>query len=156
MVKQRARSQSVDQVAFANVDLDVEANCDLSVLLAALAPHTVILYAAVGPRRSEIRAELKGMPKTAESAVVALAQVVKRLPRPARVLWNRASCAFNIGFHGGHAPRFVVETIGAPAMKAALQAGAHLKITAYAASSVADKRPAAKKARSARRPRGKD
>lgn len=154
-MKQKAsRRTASQQVTFANVDLVLEAKFDLSILLAALAPRTLILFADVRSRSSTIRAELKREPRDAESGVLAFTSIAKSLPRPAKQMWNRAQCGFDVGFYGGFEPRWAMEAIGPRALRAALDVGASILMTAYAANRPARPRRSTTKrqARSTRRP----
>lgn len=134
MLKPRPSVDRIRSAKFAGVELHIEGKSDLTVLLAALQSRTSILFSQIGRRKSTIRAELKRTPKgnSAEAAVLSFAQIARRLPPGARVLWSRADRTFDVGFHGGPRPPFVAQTLGPKALQAAAQVGACLMITVYA------------------------
>ena len=93
------------------MDLDVFGRSSLESLASALGPRVSQLY--VGPRGNHYSAhfELRASPRAgADALIVSLVQLVKRLPRAARLVWNQAYRRdFNIGIKGGLKPRSYVD-----------------------------------------------
>lgn len=119
--------------AFLNVDVDVFSRRPLDSLVAAFGGEVLVNYVGrEGDRRYSAPFSLYE-PRNADAAIRRLAQLIMRLPRSPRQLWNQASKrVFNVGFHGGFRPASVESEISNAALVAAARLGASV-VTIYAA-----------------------
>ena len=89
-----------DRTHFLNVDLDVFSRTPLDPLVAAFGEKVFVLHVGKWRRRYSAHFELHGYSKnpSADVLIKRFVQLVKRLPKPARRLWNKAYAReFNIG-----------------------------------------------------------
>jgi hypothetical protein len=125
----------MDQTYFLNVDLDVFSRSSLEPLAAAFGSKVIPLY--VGPHGSRYRAhfELGGSHrKSADALIVGLVQLVRNLPRAARLVWNQAYRRdFNIGIQGGFKPHCYELPLKAETLKLVSSVNARVVVTIYAA-----------------------
>jgi hypothetical protein len=125
--------------AFLNVDVDVFSKTPLDSLVAAFGREVCVNYVGRERRRYSAHFSLYE-PRNADAAVRQLAQLITKLPRPARQLWNQASNrVFNVGFQSGFRPQALETAIGIAAVKAAARLGASLTVTIYAAQETSPK-----------------
>jgi hypothetical protein len=129
---------------FRAVDLDVFSRRRLSALAEAFGDRVVVLYEGRWGSRYSAHFELHGWNQTADQQIRGLVSVIRKLPRPARALWNEAQLrVFNIGIQAGLNPHSHEVKLSPTTVAQAAQVHAGLVITTYApgASSVASATP---------------
>jgi hypothetical protein len=125
-----------EETTLLNVDLDIISKSRLEPLVAAFGSKVSVLY--VGPERSRYGAHLElggaRFPRSADTAIEALAALVSHLPRPARKLWDQARVKdFNIGIQGGFRPHCSEFPLNAETLRAVARLGARVVVTVYSA-----------------------
>ena len=119
---------------FLNVDLDVESREPLDVLVEALGKKVCVRFVgSIGPRKYAAYVSLsRSYDKTADQLTRTLCELVLRLPKPARALWNRArSRRFDVGIEGGHQPRSHAVHLEPPTIALVASVGGSIVITTY-------------------------
>ena len=117
--------------AFLNVDVDVFSKTPLDSLVAAFGREVLVNYVGREGRRYSAHLSLYE-PHNADAAIRRLVQLITKLQRPARQLWNQASNrVFNVGFQSGFCPQALETAISSAAVKAAARLGASLTVTIY-------------------------
>ena len=90
---------------FLNVDLDIYSKSDLAPLVRAWGRKVIVLYAGREKELFSAHLELSSAPANAERAIRDLVRLIRRLPPPARKLWNASvRRSFNIGIQSGEVP----------------------------------------------------
>jgi hypothetical protein len=129
----RAKSVHEDETYFLNVDLDVFGRSSLEPLASAFGSKVSQLY--VGPRGNHYSAhfELRASPRAgADALIVSLVQLVKRLPRAARLAWNQAYRRdFNIEILGGLKPRSYELILNPETLKSVSSVNARIVVCIY-------------------------
>jgi hypothetical protein len=125
--------------AFLNVDVDVFSRTPLDFLVAAFGGEVLVNYVGREGRRYSAHFSLYE-PRNADAAIRRLAQLITKLPRPARQLWNQASKrVFNVGFQSGFRTQSLETEISSAAVEAAARLGASVTVTIYAAEETSPK-----------------
>jgi hypothetical protein len=135
-----------EATSFLNVDLDVEARDDLSVLVDALGPSVYDLHTGRVGRKYQTHLELASSPRrthNAEAVVARFVTLLLGLPPRARRLWNSATRRdFNIGIQGGTMPHAFEFALAPDTLQAVAKLGARVVVTIYAVDANAvHKRP---------------
>jgi hypothetical protein len=120
---------------FLNVDLDLASAEDLAPLVDALAPDVHALHVGRVGRRHRATLELRGQPRTPDSAIRRLVAAVRQLPPRQRARWNRATRRdFNVGIQAAATPRSREFAIDAATVAAVGGVGGRIVVTVYGAS----------------------
>jgi len=133
-MKTRAASTFDEEATnFLNVDLDILSRSPLEPLVAAFGDKIQTHY--VGREGSRYSAHLeRGFPRNADTGIKALAALVRRLPMPARRLWEKAQIKdFNIGIQAGIKPHYCEFPLHTDTLSELVKLGARVVITVYAA-----------------------
>ena len=127
--------------AFLNVDVDVFSRSPLDSLVAAFGKKVMVHY--VGGERGRYEAHFSlWFPRHADHAIKRLAQLITKLPKPARGMWNNASKRiFNVGYQSGFRPHSFESEISTAAVAAASRVRASIMVTIYATEEKPRKRP---------------
>ena len=146
MLKQKKPGEWIreDGTTFRAVDLDVFSRRRLSALVHAFGDRVVVLYEGRWGSRYSAHFELHGCNQTADQQIRGLVSLIRKLPKPARVLWNEAQLrVFNIGIQAGLNPHSYEVKLSPTTVAHAAQVRAGLVITTYSpdASSVASATP---------------
>jgi hypothetical protein len=121
--------------SFLNVDLDLASAEDLAPLVDALGAQLYALHVGRVGRWHRATLELRGQPRTPDSAIRRLVAAVRRLPPRQRARWNRATRRdFNVGIQAAAAPHAREFPIGAAAVAAVSGVGGRIVVTVYGAS----------------------
>ena len=122
-----------EPTTFLNVDLDVFARSSLEPLAAAFGSRVFQLFVGLHGNRYGAHFELRAQHKTADARIVALVNLVKGLPRPARAIWNQAYRRdFNIGIQGGVRPHSYELSLKPETLELVSSVDARLVVTVYA------------------------
>jgi hypothetical protein len=115
---------------YANVDLVLKANEDLSPLVAAFGESVMVLNAGRMPANEAIlEVHHEGGP---EGAIGAFCDLVDSLSSEARALWKRCTeRTFDIGFNAGVEPWPFRSAIGPETLARAARVGATLVVSIY-------------------------
>jgi hypothetical protein len=130
------RPTTEDKTHFLNVDLDVFSRASLDPIVESFGERVVVLYAGRRGRGYSAHFELadSGLSDQQPDMLISrLVRLIKRLPRPARRLWNQADAReFNIGIEAA-ARSSVFEVRLQPETLAAVAAiGGQVVVTVYA------------------------
>jgi hypothetical protein len=134
----RPRRPERNETYFLNVDLDVFARSPLEPLAAAFGSSVIALYVGRDGKHFRAHFELSASGrKNADALIAAFVQLVKGLPRAARLTWNRASRRdFNIGIQAGFTPASFEIALNAGTLRLASSVNAHVVVTVYGAERV--------------------
>jgi hypothetical protein len=152
MLKRKKAGEWVQEEGthFVAVDLDVFSRRRLSALAEALGDRVVALYEGRWGSRYSAHFELHGWNQTADQQIRGLVSLIRKLPRPAELLWNEAQLrVFNIGVQAGLNPHSHEVKLSPATVAQAAQIRAGLVITTYApdaSSSVASATPSSVRA----------
>lgn len=115
---------------YANVDLVLKANEDLSPLVSAFGESVMVLNAGRMPNNEAIlEVHHQGGP---EGAINAFCDLVDSLAPKARALWKRCNeRTFDVGFMAGREPWPFRSTIGPETLARASKVGAKLAVSIY-------------------------
>ena len=126
--------------AFLNVDLDIWSRSPLDSLVAGFGRRVLVLHAGKERRRYSAHLELasSGPRASADRIINRFVDLITRLPRSARTLWNRAQIReFNVGIQAGARP-FSYGTLLEPETLAGMaRVNARLGFTVYGAGGAA-------------------
>lgn len=128
----RAQSGRSSATHFLNVDLVIYSRRDLQPLVTALGRKVIVLY--VGRERGKYSAhlEIAGLTKTVDSTIRAFCRLIDRLPKPERLLWNKAAVrSFSIGIQVGTHPNPRDYTIRPGTVSAVSDVAAQIVLTIY-------------------------
>jgi hypothetical protein len=117
---------------YANVDLVLKADEDLSSLVAEFGQKVVVLNAAAPNARNEAILEIdhQGGP---DAAINGFCDLIEKFSPDARTLWKSCSeRTFDIGFNTGLEPWPYRATVDARTLERAAAAGVNLIISVYA------------------------
>ena len=135
-MRNRAAQADDDSTEFLNVDLEVFSRERLTVFVSGLGRSVHVLHEGRwGRRRYAACLELwtSGYGQTPDHIVQGMVRLLKKMPRPAKVLWNRAQTRrFNIGIQAAFKPRSFELPLRPATVKAVTDVGAQLLITVYA------------------------
>jgi hypothetical protein len=121
-----------DTTTFLNVDLDVSSHEDLAPLADALHPQVHALHVGRVGRRYWARFELRGQPRTPDTAIRRLVTAIQRLPARQRTRWNRAIRRdFNVGIQAAHQPHAGEFPIEPPTVAMVGKMGGRIVVTVY-------------------------
>jgi hypothetical protein len=130
-----------DESAFLNVDVDVFSRIPLDALVAAFGQKVMVHYVGRERRRYSAHFSLWS-PRHADAAIKRLAQLIVKLPKPARRLWDQASKrVFNVGYQSGYHPRSFESEISSAGVAAAASVGASITVTIYPTEQKRRKQP---------------
>ena len=135
MLKQKKPGEWIQEegTTFRAVDFDVFSRRRLSALAEAFGDRVVVLYEGRWGSRYSAHFELHGWNQTADQQIRGLVSLIRKLPIPARVLWNEAQLrVFNIGIQAGLHPHSHEVKLSATTVAQAAHVGAGLVITTYA------------------------
>jgi hypothetical protein len=118
-----------------NVDLDIYSRSSLKSLVEAFGKPVSVLYVGWEGGRHGAHLEMAGRSDLAADRLIRLfVRLVKRLPRPARKLWDDAlSRTFNIGVQGGIRPHRHTLVVREKTVAQVAEVGASIVVTTYAA-----------------------
>ena len=124
----------VDEPAhFINADLDLYSRSDLRPLVTALSRRICVLHMGRDGRTYCAHLELTAPPKSADEAIRRFCALIRRLPGPAREIWNAARVRdFNIGVEAGTRPFSYEFALRAETVEAAAALKARIVFTLYA------------------------
>ena len=129
----RPRRKERNETYFLNVDLDVFARFPLEPLATAFGSSVIALY--MGRHGNHFRAcfELSASRRKNADAVMAdFVELVKSLPRAARLAWNRAYRRdFNIGIQAGFTPPSFEIGLNTGTLKLVNSVNARVVVTVY-------------------------
>jgi hypothetical protein len=117
---------------YANVDLVLKADEDLSSLVAEFGKRVVVLNAGTPNARKEAILEVdhQGGP---DAAIQVFCDLIEKLSPNARALWKRCSARiFDIGFNAGLEPWPYREAVQVTTLARAAKVGVSLVISIYA------------------------
>jgi hypothetical protein len=135
---------------FLNVDLDIVSARPLEPLVAAFGRSVIVHHVGREGGRHTAHLSLAVDRQSADARIRALIRLIRRLPPPARHLWNRAiSREFNIGIQAGTSPFSYLVTLEAETVRSIADVSGRIGITTYAIEA-----PARRRARCRRGPRG--
>ena len=118
--------------AFLNVDVDLFSRTPLDPLVAAFGRKVMVHYVGRELRWHSAHFSL-WFPRNADAAIKRLTQLITKLPKPARRLWNEAAKrVFNVGYQSGFRPHCFESEISSAAVAAASRVGAAIIVTIYA------------------------
>jgi hypothetical protein len=120
---------------FLNVDLDIESREPLDALAAAFGKRVSVRFlGSIGPRKYAAYVSLsRSDDKTADALTRELCALVKRLPKPARGLWDRArSRRFDVGIEAGDRPHSHAVHLEPRTVALVASVGGSIVITTYA------------------------
>jgi hypothetical protein len=119
---------------FLNVDLDVFATFDLSVLVSALEPAATPLYCGGPEDGYRASLEVDFQPDDPEQAIRAFIALIDGLPAETRALWDGASRRdFSIGVEVGTAAPALELTLPPALLRSVVGVGATVTLVVYAA-----------------------
>ena len=122
---------SEDETHFANVDIRVDSNRDLSVLVSALGKTVIVNYLDRLGHRAVF--SLWPHPKTPSTAVTRFSRLLSQLPPRVRGLWRTATVKeLDIGIQAGTSPLAAEWTLSKAAVEEAARIGARIRLTIYA------------------------
>jgi hypothetical protein len=124
----------VADIAFLNVDLDVESKVPLTPLVAAFGDDVVVLHQGEsrGLYTLSCEAANSGCGKDAESIIGSLCEVVENLPEDCRQIWDQCcSRVFDIGYDSGDSPRCFRSVIHPQTIQRVASLGAAIMVTIY-------------------------
>ncbi len=127
-----------NETYFLNVDLDVFARSPLEPLAAAFGSSVIPLY--VGRHGNQFRAHFElsaSSRKGADALMAGFVQLVKSMPRAARLAWNRAYRRdFNVGIQAGFTPASFEIALNADTLRLVSSVNARVVVTVYGAERV--------------------
>ncbi len=124
-----------DHSEFLNVDLDVFSRESLAPFVEGLGESFFVLHEGRWGRNYGAILELdmrifKG--KSADRLIRRMVDLLNKMPRPARRLWNRAQIKqFNVGIQGGLKPPVFELVVGPDTLRAVAELGARLVVWVY-------------------------
>jgi hypothetical protein len=134
--RRRMPSQIHQRAAFLNVDLEIASRRDLQPLVNILGQNVIVLYKGCDRRTHRAHLELFGTAKTADAAIRRFCDLLDRLPKPARALWNSAKERdFNIGVQAAMQPRSYEIALAQETVAAMAALKARIVFTLYAPGS---------------------
>jgi hypothetical protein len=119
---------------FLNVDLDLTSRKDLGPLLQAFDEKVVVLHSAKQRGVHHVSLELYEFSRYVEpeTCMGRFVQLVRRLPLPARRLWNGAvERQFNIGIQAGRKGAAFTSRIKTATLRRVAEIGGEIVITVY-------------------------
>jgi hypothetical protein len=126
-------TQTYERITFLNVDLEVASSFDLQPLVTTLGRNVIVMYAGRDRRTYRAHFELSRSAKTADAAIRRFCQLVDKLPKKARMLWNTAKVRdFNIGVQAAMQPRSYAIVLAQETVAAASALKARIVFTLYA------------------------
>src|SRR5262249_2903410 len=127
-----AEERAGERARFLNVDLDIEAAQDLSLLVHALGPSAFDLHTGPVGAGFETHLELASDAIDPDTAIKRFVELLDALPPRAKRLWNTATRKdFSIGIQGGTEPRVVELAVRPETLKAVARLGARVVVTVY-------------------------
>jgi hypothetical protein len=120
---------------FLNVDLDIYSASNLEPLVSAMGKDVEVLFLGRIKRTYQAHLELaySGLSDTPDPTIRDFCDLVRRLPRAARRLWNTAKKRdFNIGVQSATQPYSYEIAVEAETVKAVSELGARIVLTIYA------------------------
>ena len=129
-----ARPTDGGETEFLNVDLEVFSRERLAPLVEALGPSVHVLHEGRWGRRYAACLEVSGSYRLSADAIIRrMVRLLTKMPRSARVLWNRAQTRqFNVGIEAAARSRTFELPLGPETLRAAARVGAQLVVTVYA------------------------
>jgi len=146
-----------DKTEFLNVDLEAFSRESLATLAKSLGRSVNVLHEGRWGRRYAACFELwsSGYGQTADAIILRMARLLTKMPRSAKVLWNRAQVSqFNIGIGAAARSRTFELHVRPEALQAAARLGARLVVTVYAPERLPPAHEAQSKERRGRPTRG--
>jgi hypothetical protein len=125
-------TRSDNTTRFLNVDLDIYSKFDLQPLVDAFGLKVIVLY--VGRERGLYSAhfELIVQPRTADAVIRGFIELIRRLPRAKRKLWDAATTRdFNLGVQSASKDKPYEIKLAAPTIKAVSSLNARVVVTVY-------------------------
>jgi hypothetical protein len=124
-----------DETEFLNVDLEVFSRESLAPFAKGLGRSVHVLHEGRWARRYAACLELwgSGYGQTADAIIRRMVRLLNKMPRSAKLLWNRAQVKqFNIGIQAGTKPRGFELKVRPATLQAVARLGAQLVVTVYA------------------------
>jgi hypothetical protein len=154
----RVRQPTDDgETEFLNVDLEVFSRESLASFAKALGPSVHVLHEGRWGRRHAACVELwsSGYGQTADSIIRRMSRLLTKMPRSAKVLWNRAQVRqFNIGIEAAARSRTFEVHVSPDTLHAAARLGARLVVTVYSPERLPGSQKAHSRGRRSRPTRG--
>jgi hypothetical protein len=118
---------------FLNVDLELRAAHELTELVQAFEPGAMALNCMAIEGGYMANLELATEPRDAEAAIRSFVDLIDKLPRRARVLWNETSRReFSIGVQAGSTPPSFELALTPAVLKLAADVGARITLVVNA------------------------
>ena len=128
--------QRDDATEFLNVDLEVFSRESLAPFARGLGRPVHVLHEGRWGRRYAACLELwsGGSGQTADAIIRRMVRLLNKMPRSAKLLWNRARVKqFNIGIQAAIKPRSFELKVRPDTLKGVARLGAQLAVTVYSA-----------------------
>jgi hypothetical protein len=126
---------SRNETQFLNVDLDIYSRSHLEPLVEALKGRPFIHYVGREKGRYAAHISLSSYGQTADALIRKLGRLIKKLPKPARALWNAAtSREFNLGIQSGCRPQSYEINVSKSTVALVSELNASIVVTTYAAN----------------------
>jgi hypothetical protein len=117
---------------FLNVDLEISSQHDLQPLVDALGRKVRVPYVGREHGKYGAKLEVARTTRTADSTVRALCDLIRKLPKPARILWDTAvTRSLSIGVQAGEHPNSHDFVIQAETVRAASAVDSQIVLTVY-------------------------
>jgi hypothetical protein len=147
------RRLTSEPTQYLNVDLDIFSRFALQGLVGAMGDEVLVLYVGGKGRANEAHVELAASHSmTADSTIIDLARLVKRLPPRYRKIWNSAkSREFSVGIQAGLEPHSFDLRLGRRTLDAVREIGGELVVTVYAPVGEEAKDPRSRKRAASRK-----
>lgn len=131
------RPSPAPQATFLNVDLDICSRSPLEPLVNAFGRSVIVLHVGPEGRRHVAHLEAAVDARTPDRPIRRFVELIKRLPRAERRLWDRAQLReFNIGIQSGVTPPSYELHLDPATVRAAASVNAGIGVTVYARASL--------------------
>ncbi len=119
-------------IAFLNVDLDVESEHPLDALVASLGDDVVVLHHGRAGRLHVATFETAAVAESAEAAVLQLCALLEDLSDDGRAAWHACRArTFDVGFDSGDAPASLRSVLRPDTVKRVAALGVAVAITIH-------------------------
>ena len=136
MLLTQGKNETMSEIQFLNVDLELESKQDISLLVADLKKSAVVLHYDKDEYRQLARIESKEDVTSPDKAINHLCELIESCSRNALKQW--LSCSrrtFDIGFESGTSPKCFNQALSADTLLRISAIGAGIEITIYPLSS---------------------
>ena len=123
------------EIAYLNVDLELQSKGSLKSILKAFGNEVIVLYQGKKQGQHFASLELVSMSKNVDWVVNKLCLLVERLSPQNRAIWNDcSSIVFDIGFESGLRPQGISWQLKSKTLRRVSSIGGSIVITIYAVS----------------------